>query len=132
MKSAFIRPGRSPLVGARGMPLLPRPTVNLPNEVHVVLVRPTGEQSLCSIVRGEQIYWQASRFIASGGRYVGEIAPNNTDVRLSALVWHDNIKDWIVIAEVETSNDDRLREAIDRLVVKSVENMDKKLLVVTE
>ena len=131
MKSAFIRPGRSPLVGARGMPLLPERKVDLPNEVHVIVVRPNGEQSLFSILRGEQVYWRASAFIAKGGRYVGEITPQN-DVRLSAIVWHDNLKDWIVIAEAETSNDDRLREAIDRLVVASVENMDKKLLVVTE
>jgi len=129
MKSSFIRPGHAPLVGYDGKPVPKGPTVSLPNEVHVILRRPNGEESLFSLVRSKAIYWKASAFIARGGRYAGTIDAND-DVNLVALAWHELISDWIVIAEETVRNGPSLADALDRLVTKSFDNMDKKMLVV--
>lgn len=129
MRSSFIRPGRSPLVTPGGKPMLHGPKINLTSEVHVILVRPNGDQSLYSIERGNHVYWKASAFIAKGGRYAAQITGAN-DVHLVALLWHAGINDWAVLCEEQTTNDHKLRDAVDRIVVKSFDNMDKKMLVV--
>ena len=111
--TSFIRPGRAPLIGFNGAPLK-GPTVDLPNEVHVIVVRPNGERSLHSIERGRDVYWKAAAFIAKGGRYAATITPDN-DVHLVAILWHDGISDWAVLAEEKTTNDGKLPAAVDRL-----------------
>ena len=131
MKSSFIRPGHAPLVGFDGKPVPKGPTVNLPLEVPVILRRPNGEESLFALVRSKRIYWKACAFIARGGRFAGTIDAND-DVHLVALVWHDGIQDWAVLAEETVRNGPNLADALDRLVVKSFDNMGKNMLVVAE
>ena len=131
MKSSFIRPGHAPLVGFDGKPVPKGPTVDLPLEVPVILRRPNGEESLFSLVRSKRIYWKACAFIAKGGRYAGTIDAND-DVHLVALVWHELLTDWVVLAEETVRNGPNLADALDRLVVKSFDNMGKNMLVVAE
>lgn len=129
MKSSFIRPGHAPLVGYDGKPVPKGPTVDLPNEVHVIVYRPNGERSLMSMERSRRHYWKASAFIAKGGKYAATITPKD-DVELVALIWHDGIQDWAVLAEETVRNGPNLADALDRLVVKSFDNMGKNMLVV--
>lgn len=99
---------------------------------------PSGEKRLQQIERPMDIYMKACRFIAHGGRYLIAVLPNqnNTDVcveMIAAMVMNETVDDNGVergeghireLANEAWVNGPGLEDAVDRLVLASVEKMD--------
>lgn len=88
---------------------------------------PSGEKRLQQIERPMDIYMKACRFIACEGRYLIAVLPNhnNTDVSVelvAAMLSKDG--EFVEMAKESYPNGPGLEDAVDRLVLASVEKMD--------
>lgn len=105
---------RAQLLGPNGQP------IQASYAIPFVRIFPSGTRGLQTIDRGEAMYTLACKFIAAGGRYGITI---NEDGNVDMVAVLNQNGDDVLAAQEITSNDARILEAADRLVIESVASL---------
>lgn len=121
------RYGSTVLLGPDGEPASPPG-----GEVPFICWQPDGTSVGRSIDRGREVYAQAAKFMAKGGRYAYVIRLGGEAELVAGFPLDDGARgEMALVAEEIVQDGPEIGPAIDRLVAASVANMDR-FTVVTE
>lgn len=112
---------RAQLLGPDGAPIPAK------KEIPFIQWLPDGKSTGCSIDRGPEVYAQAARFIAKGGRYALVAGGGKAELVAGFPMEGGEKGEMTVVAEelLQSAEGPQVLFAIDRLVIASVANMDK-------
>ncbi len=118
---------RAQLLGPDGVPIPAKEGFRIP----FIQWLPDGSSTGRMIDRSAEVYAQAARFIASGGRYACVFRSDDMAELVAGFAVKGGEKgEMVAVAEEVVPNGPEIGPAVDRLVAASIANMDK--LPITE